>query len=91
MHILLAIIGLITSIAMLKYRERIGDFMGEADWMKYTGGVYNFVIILALFLFFWSIATMTGTTDLLFEPFLYLLPGAANPNARGGVMPEGIQ
>lgn len=67
---------------MLKYRERLGDFMGEADWMKYVGGVYNFVIILAIFIFFWSLATLTGTTDILFTPFLYLLPGGINPGSQ---------
>ncbi len=85
MKYLLSFLGIILSIGMLKYRERLGDFMGEADWMKYTGGVYNFVIILAIFLFLWSIATITGTTDALFMPFLYLLPGVANPNAHGGL------
>lgn len=85
MSIFLSICGLALSIFMLKYRERIGDFMGEADWMRYTGGVYNFVIILALFIFLWSLATITGTTEVLFTPFLYILPGGVNPGARGGI------
>lgn len=83
MQYFLSFLGILLSIAMLKYRERIGDFMGEADWMRYTGGVYNFVILLALFFFLWSIATLTGTTDVLFMPFLYLLPGGVNPANRG--------
>lgn len=82
MHYILPLIGIVGSIFMLKYRERIGDFLGEADWMKYTGGVYNFVIILALFIFFWSIASVTGTTEILFRPFLYLFPGTANPSQQ---------
>jgi uncharacterized membrane protein len=82
MHYVFPIIGIILSVAMLKYRERLGDFMGEAEWMRYVGGVYTFVIILALFVFLWSLAVLTGTTTILFEPFLYLLPGNANPNAR---------
>ncbi|UPA22313.1 hypothetical protein K8942_04655 [Candidatus Peribacteria bacterium] len=87
MSIFLSICGIILSIFMLKYRERIGDFMGEADWMRYTGGVYNFVILLAIFIFLWSLATMTGTTDALFMPFLYLLPGGVNPGAQSGMAP----
>lgn len=83
MTYLLSFLGIALSIVMLRFRERIGDFMGEADWMKYTGGVYNVVIILAIFIFLWSIATLTGTTDTLFMPFLYLLPGVANPANRG--------
>ncbi len=83
MHYFLSLLGIVLSITMLRYRERIGDFMGEADWMKYTGGVYNFVIILALFIFFWSLTSLTGTTEILFRPFLYLLPGGVNPRAGG--------
>lgn len=82
MHYILPLIGIVASVFMLKYRERLGDFMGEADWMHYVGGVYNFVIILALFIFFWSLASLTGTTDILFRPFLYLLPGGVNPRSQ---------
>ena len=91
MHYLLPLLGMVVSVFMLKYRERIGDFMGEADWMKYTGGVYNFVILLALFLFFWSLATITGTTEILFRPFLYLIPGAANPGQQQMLQPGVVQ
>lgn len=74
MRYLLPIIGIIASIAMLKYREKIGDFMGEADWMRYVGGVYNFVIVIAIVIFFWCIAVLTGTTHILFAPLLLLFP-----------------
>lgn len=80
MQTFLALLGIVLSIALLKYRERMGDFIGQADWMRYVGGVYNFVIIIALFILLWSMATLTGTQELLFRPFLYLLPGAANPH-----------
>lgn len=85
MQFLLPILGIILSIAGLKYRERVGDFIGDAEWMKYVGGVYNAVIIACLFLFLWSLAVLTGTTDILFRPFLYLLPGAVNPNAQQNI------
>lgn len=85
MHFIIPILGMILSIAGLKYRERIGDFVGDAEWMRYVGGVYNAVIVACLFIFMWSLASLTGTTDILFRPFLYLLPGAANPNAQSGV------
>ncbi len=91
MSYVFAILGLVLSVAMLKYRERLGDFMGEADWMRYVGGVYNFVIILALFIFLWCLAVLTGTTEMLFSPFLYLLPGVANPNAHGGLNAPVVQ
>ena len=69
------IIGIIGSFFMIKYREYIGSMMGEADWMAKIGGVYNFVIVIAIFIFFWSLASLTGTTDLLFRPLLWLIPG----------------
>ncbi len=85
MSYLLSFVGIVLSIFMLRYRERLGDFMGEADWMKYVGGVYNFVIIISIFMFLWSIATLTGTTEILFTPFLYILPGMANPGYQAPV------
>lgn len=60
---------------MLKYREYIGNFMGEAEWMNKVGGVYNVVIFAAIFIFFWSLASLTGTSDILFRPLLWLIPG----------------
>jgi heme/copper-type cytochrome/quinol oxidase subunit 2 len=61
---------------MIKYRERIGDTVGNADWMKYVGGVYNLIVISAVFIFFWSIASLTGTTDIFFAPLFFLVGGA---------------
>ena len=90
MQYLLAIIGLVMSIAMLKYRQQCGDFIGDADWMHYVGGNYNVVIIFALFLFLWCLSVLTGTTDLLFAPLLYILPGAANPASHSGVVNPNI-
>ena len=84
MQYLLAIIGLVMSIAMLKYRQQCGDFIGDADWMHYV------VIIFALFLFLWCLSVLTGNTDLLFAPLLYILPGAANPASHSGVVNPNI-
>lgn len=75
MSVFLSLLGIAGSVLMLKYRESIGNIMGEADWMSKVGGVYNFVIILAIFIFFWSLATLTGTTEILFAPLLWLIPG----------------
>ncbi len=90
MHYILSITGLVASIAMLKYRQQCGDFLGETDWMHYVGGIYNVVIILALFIFFWSLAVLTGTTDILFTPFLYLFPGLANPGSHSVIVDPGV-
>lgn len=75
MRIVLSIIGLVSAFYLIRYRERIGDMIGDADWMHKIGGVYNLVILVAAFIFFWSIAELTGTTDILFGPIKYILPG----------------
>lgn len=75
MGFFLPILGIVGSVFMLKYREKIGDMIGDEEWMKYVGGNYNLVIIVAFFIFFWCLATLTGTTDILFQPILWLLPG----------------
>lgn len=75
MTFFLSLLGIICSLFMFKYRERIGDTVGEADWMRKIGGVYAVIMILALVIFFWSIAELTGTTDILFAPVRLLFPG----------------
>ena len=75
MKYVLAIIGIIAAFFLLKYRQRIGDEIGEADWMLKVGGVYNCIIILSIFIFFWSFTTLTGTADFFFGWIRYLIPG----------------
>lgn len=74
MKYLLYAVGFFGPVFMIRYRQQIGDMMGEAEWMNKVGGVYNFVVIIAVLVFFWTIATMTGTTDVLFAPILWLFP-----------------
>ena len=74
----LSICGLVVSLLMIKYREKIGENIGEAEWMQKIGGIYNFIIIVAIFLFFWSIAYLTGTIDIFFAPLRYALGGMFN-------------
>ena len=71
---ILILIGIVGSFFLIKFRETIGDLIGEAEWMKRVGGVYNLVIIVAVLIFFWSIAELTGTTSILFGPLRYLHP-----------------
>lgn len=75
MKFFFSLLGIVASFFMFKYRERIGDAIGEADWMRKIGGVYAVVMIFALIIFFWSVASLTGTTDILFAPLLLLFPG----------------
>ena len=74
-YYLLIATGLIGPFAMIRYREAIADMLGEAPWMQKLGGVHNVVIIVALLIFFWTVAELTGTTSILFAPLRYLSPG----------------
>jgi len=74
MTTLLGFAGIICSIVMIIYRERVADMIGEGDWMGYVGGVYNFVVLLAVLLFFFSVASLTGSLDLFLAPIRWLLP-----------------
>ncbi len=76
-RLILSLIGIYFSYLLVRYRQKAGDFLGEAEWMNAVGGVYNFIVILAAFLFFWSIAYLTNTTTLLLTPILWLIPRAA--------------
>lgn len=75
MSTLLSIIGIIGSFFLIRYRQQVGDTFGEADWMRNIGGVYNAVVIVAVIIFFWSVAELTGTTNVFFRPILFFLPG----------------
>ncbi len=68
----LGAIGIAASFFLIKYRQVVGDAVGDPDWAQKVGGIYNVVIIVAVFIFFWSIAAMTGTMDVLFSPILGL-------------------
>ncbi|MCA9370686.1 MAG: hypothetical protein KC680_01860 [Candidatus Peregrinibacteria bacterium] len=72
----LQICGMVIGALMIKYREKIGEQIGEAEWMRYVGGVYNFVILLGILFFFWSLAALTGTMDIFFAPLFWLVGGA---------------
>jgi hypothetical protein len=74
MNYFLSILGILLSFVLLKKRETVGDMIGEGAWMRHVGGVYNVVLIVALIIFFWSIAELTNTTDILFSPIRYLIP-----------------
>ena len=74
-NFLISLAGIILSVLMIKYRERVGDMFGEADWMQKVGGIYGIIFISAIAIFFFSIAKMTGTTDIFLSPLINLLPG----------------
>lgn len=71
----LYVAGLIGPFFMIMYRESIGDLMGEPPWTKLFGGIYAVVVWIAIFIFFWTIAEMTDSTDILFRGLLYVVGG----------------
>ena len=79
MRVILSLIGIVGAFFMIRFRELVGDLLGEAEWMRKVGGVYNVVVIVAVAIFFWCIAELTGTTHILFKPLIYFIPGLNRP------------
>ncbi len=81
LHYLLPLGGIVLAFLIVRFREAIGNIVGEADWMRKVGGVYNLMIIVALVLFFWCLAELTNSTSLLFGPVKDLFPNPAGSAA----------
>ena len=74
MKYFLAFGGFFLAYFMIRYRESIGNSFGEFAWMKKIGGIYAIVVCIAVFIIFWSLATITGTEDALFAPIFWMFP-----------------
>jgi hypothetical protein len=74
MEYLFPILGIAFAFVLIKYREQIGDVFGDPDWLRPIGGVHYTIVYIAIFIIFWSISSMTGTTSVLFRPILWLFP-----------------
>ena len=72
MTIFFSLLGIAISYGLIRYREPVGDIVGNPDWALKVGGIYNVIILFGIFFFFWSLATLTGTTDVLFSPLLMI-------------------
>lgn len=86
MTFFIPILGIVFAFILIKYREQIGDVFGDPDWMRPLGGVYFVIVYISIFIIFWSIAYATGTTDILFKPFLWIFPWLGH--GRGEVQPD---
>ncbi len=69
----MGILGIVFSFFLITKREMVGDMLGDPEWASKVGGIYNVVVILGVLIFFWSLATMTGTTGVLFSPLINFL------------------
>jgi len=74
MNIFLGLLGMLAGIAMIKFREPIGEMFENSDWTKYFGGPYNFIIVVGILMFFFSLAKMTGTAGFFLSPLRLLFP-----------------
>jgi hypothetical protein len=72
MKYFLSAIGIVCGYLLIRYREKVGDALGEPAWTNKVGGIYNVLIAIGLFMFFWSLATITNSNDFLFSPILNL-------------------
>ena len=79
MNIIGGIFGIIFGYVLIRYRERIGGMLGDPAWAASIGGIHNVLIIVGIFIFLWSLTTMTGTSDFLFSPIINLFGGNTPP------------
>lgn len=83
-RIIMGIVGIAFSFVLLKYREQVGDMLGEPAWATKVGGIYNIVILCGVIIFFWSIAYVTGTEQILFAPLFAIFPHHTAPAGLPG-------
>ena len=81
MQYILPIVGIVGAFVMMIERERIGDMVGESKWIHDHGGIYSWVVIVAVFILLWSIAELLGVAHYVFWPIRSILPGEPNPFA----------
>lgn len=75
MGIVLPLAGMALALLIIVRREQIGNMLGEPAWMHGHGGIYTWIVVIALIIFFWSLAELSGTTTYLFSPLKNFLPG----------------
>ncbi|MFA7681807.1 MAG: hypothetical protein WCX61_02135 [Candidatus Peribacteraceae bacterium] len=83
MNIFLGLLGILLSWIIIRYREAIGNTLGEAAWMRSIGGIYYVIIFTAIFIFLWSLLMMFGLTNQVVEPIVRIFM----PVEQGGVNP----
>jgi len=82
-------LAIVASFFLLKYRVNVVATTGKFGWCeKYLGdgGTYRFMVICSILLFFWGVANLTGTEDILMSPlsnFLKMGGSGGGGNAGG--------
>ena len=76
MSFFLGFLAIAFGCVIIKYREHVGDMVGDPEWAQKIGGIYNVLVIFGIFMCFWGLATITGTSDILFGPIAHLFSGS---------------
>ena len=66
MNVIYGLLGLGFSYLLVKYRRYIGDAMGNMQWTKWVGGIYNVIVIVAVIVAIFSLLFMFGLEESLF-------------------------
>ena len=81
MSIFLGFLGLAFGSFLIYFREATADSFGEPDWAAKVGGMQIVIVGVGLFICLWGLATMTGSSDLLFSPITMFLPHKQPPQS----------
>lgn len=84
MYFFLGLLSIGFGAFLIKFREACADAVGEPAWAMKIGGMPNVIVLLGIFFCFWGLATMTGTSDILFAPITHFLPGISQKQAVEG-------
>ena len=83
MSIFLGFIAIGFGAVLIYFREACADMVGEPAWAGKVGGMQIVLVIVGILMCFWGLATMTGTSDILFSPMTRFLPGLGKPAEVG--------
>ena len=66
MNIVYGLLGLGFAYLLVRYREFIGDILGNMEWAKWVGGIYNVIVMVAIILAIFSLLFIFGLEEQLF-------------------------
>ena len=69
MRIFVGLIGCALAVLLIVYRVRVHDFIGQIGWAERhlgAGGTYTLLLLVGVFMFFFSLMYMTDSFNVLF-------------------------
>jgi len=79
-NFLWGIAGIALSFAMIKWRMKIRDFVGESDFTRKFGGTHLIIVLIAIAVFFAAVTKMTGKWDDYFSGAILEQPAENSQN-----------